>query len=158
METKQLIATECLEKSTEEIVTGDETWVYAYDPETRFHHQNGTQRPLLDQRNHVMSNLKKVMLIVFIDNAGVVHHEYVPAGQTVNGPFCVQVLKRLREAIRRKRLAKWQGGWSLHHDNALSHTSIVVDGWQLPFLLSMTSCLRCHQFLALPQKINGTQR
>ncbi|GBM62569.1 hypothetical protein AVEN_95548-1 [Araneus ventricosus] len=76
-----------------------------------------------------MSNPKKVIPIAFFDNEGVVHHEFVPAGQSVNGPFYVQVLKRLREEIRRKRPAKCQGGWPLHHDNAPSHTSIVLQTW-----------------------------
>ncbi|GBL89961.1 hypothetical protein AVEN_234677-1 [Araneus ventricosus] len=69
------------------------------------------------------------MLIAFFDNEDVVYHEFVPAGQTVNGPLHVQVLKRLRETIRRKRPTKWQGGWSLLHYNAPSHTYIVVQIW-----------------------------
>ena len=60
------------------------------------------------------------------DIDGVVHHEFVPPGQTVNGHFYVQVLQRLRDAVRRKRRDKWQGEWFLHHDNAPSHTSYVV--------------------------------
>ncbi|GFW16291.1 uncharacterized protein TNCV_4264561 [Trichonephila clavipes] len=36
------------------------------------------------------------MLIVFFDKNGVVHSEFVPEGQTVNGAFYVEVLKRLR--------------------------------------------------------------
>lgn len=78
------------------------------------------------------------MLTAFFNNEGVVafppriqilivvHHEFLPAIQTVNGPLYVQVLKRLKEAIQRKRPAKWLGGWSLHHDNAPSQASIVV--------------------------------
>ena len=46
--------------------------------------------------------------------------------QTVNGHFYVQVLKRLRDAVQRKRCNKWQGEWFLHHDNAPSHTLLVV--------------------------------
>jgi len=38
----------------------------------------------------------------------------------------VQVLQKLRDAVRRKRREKWQGEWFLHHDNAPSHTSLVV--------------------------------
>jgi len=65
------------------------------------------------------------MLIVFFDIDGVVHHEFSPPGQTVNGHFYVQVLQRLRDAVRRKWRDKWQGDWFLHHDNAPSHTSLV---------------------------------
>jgi histone-lysine N-methyltransferase SETMAR len=47
-------------------------------------------------------------------------------GQSVTGHFYVQVSQRLREAVRWKQCYKWQGEWFLHHDNALSHTSLVV--------------------------------
>ncbi|GBM40532.1 hypothetical protein AVEN_76938-1 [Araneus ventricosus] len=87
-----------------------------------------TSSPRPKKSRHVKSK-KIVMLIAFFDNEVVVHHEFVPAGQIVNCPFYVQVLKRLREAIRRKRPAKWQGGWPLHHDNGPSHTWIVVQTW-----------------------------
>jgi hypothetical protein len=44
------------------------------------------------------------MLIGFFpDIRGVVHHEYVPAGQTVNVKFYIEVLKRLRERVQRAR-------------------------------------------------------
>jgi len=66
------------------------------------------------------------MLIAFFDIDSVVNHEFVPPGQTVNGHFYVQVLQRLRDAVQRKRRDKWQGEWFLHHDNAPSHTSLVV--------------------------------
>ena len=38
----------------------------------------------------------------------------------------MQVLQRLRDAVRRKRRDKWHGEWFLHHNNAPSHTSLVV--------------------------------
>jgi len=42
------------------------------------------------------------------------------------GHFYMQVFQRLRDAFRRKWRYKWQGEWFLHHDNAPSHTSLVV--------------------------------
>jgi hypothetical protein len=49
------------------------------------------------------SKLKiKVMLIVFFDCHGIVHHEFVPEGQSVNAAFY------------------------LHQDNAPSHTALIV--------------------------------
>jgi len=39
----------------------------------------------------------------------------------------VEVLRRLRESVRRKRPEKWRyGDWILHHDNAPAHTSHLV--------------------------------
>ena len=69
----------------------------------------------------------KVMLIAFFDSKGIVHHEYAPDGQKINKEFYLEVLRRLRESVRRKRPEKWQDGdWILHHDNAPAHTSHLV--------------------------------
>lgn len=67
------------------------------------------------------------MLIVFFDADGIVHHEYAPQGQTVNKEFYLDVMRRLREAIRRKRPLLWESSrWMLHHDGAPAHTSCLV--------------------------------
>jgi hypothetical protein len=50
----------------------------------------------------------KTMLIVFIDIRSIVHHEFVPQGQTVNKKFYCEVLRRLRENIQRKRSDLWR--------------------------------------------------
>jgi hypothetical protein len=57
----------------------------------------------------------------FFDTDGLLHHEFVPPGQSLAGHFYVQVLQRLRDAVWRKRGGMWQGHWFLHHDNAPSH-------------------------------------
>jgi len=47
--------------------------------------------------------------------------------KTVNGKFYCEVLKRLREGIRRKSPKKWKNNnWFLHHDKAPAHTSPLV--------------------------------
>ena len=43
----------------------------------------------------------KVMLRAFCDWKGIVHHEFVPRGETVNREFYLKVMKRLWEAVRR---------------------------------------------------------
>ena len=47
----------------------------------------------------------KTMLITFFDQKGLVHHEFVPQGQTVNQHFYQQVLNRLNDRVRRCRPA-----------------------------------------------------
>ena len=55
------------------------------------------------------------------------HKELVPPGQTVNGNFYCEVLRWLRENVRRKRPEIWKNGdWLLRHDNALAHISLLV--------------------------------
>ena len=49
-------------------------------------------------------------------------------GGTVNKEYYRQVMRNLREAIREKRPDLWKNkNWLLHHDNALTHTSLLVN-------------------------------
>jgi histone-lysine N-methyltransferase SETMAR len=110
------------------IITGDETWVYGYDPETK---QQSSQwkspnSPQPKKVHQVCSNVKSV-LIVFSDIQGIVHKEFAPSGQNINGKFYCELLQRLREGIQSKHPDKWKkNNWFLHHDNALARTSLVV--------------------------------
>ena len=119
------------------LITGDESWVYGYDPETK---QMSSQwktpsSPRPKKARQVKSNVK-TMLIAFFDIDGLVHHEYVPRGQTVNKEFYKTVLQRLRDAVRRHRPEKWRSGkWILHHDNAPAHRAVATS----EFLAKKTS-------------------
>jgi len=86
-------------------------------------HTSSSPRP--KKSRHIKSK-EKVILIAFFDIDGVVHHEFVPPAQTVNGHFYVQVLQSLRDAVWRKWHDKWRGEWFLRHNNAPSHTSLFV--------------------------------
>lgn len=110
------------------IITGDESWVYGYDPETKAQSSEwiepGTPRPKKARRSR--SNIK-VMLTVFFDHRGIVHHEYAPRGTTINKESYRETLRRLRDAVRRKRPDLWASGdWMLQHDNAPAHSSCLV--------------------------------
>jgi len=91
------------------IITGDEAWVYGYDPETKQQSSQWKSPNSLWPKKvrQVCSNVKS-MLIVFFDIQGIVHKEFVLPGQTVNGKFYCEVVKRLREDIRRNRPDKWK--------------------------------------------------
>jgi hypothetical protein len=65
------------------------------------------------------------MLILFFDVKGTVSREFVPPNTPVNSDFYCDVLRHLRENVRRKRLELWRNhNWLLHHDNAPAHTSL----------------------------------
>ena len=67
------------------------------------------------------------MLTVFMDYRGVVQHEFLSEGQTVNKEYYLGGMRRLRESIRQKRPDLWaNNSWTLHQDNAPSHKTIVI--------------------------------
>ena len=111
------------ENVLKKVITGDESWVYGYDPETE---QQSLQWKRPDEprskkarqsRSHVKS-----MLIIFFDCEGIVHYEFAPRGQTINKEYYVEVLKRLPDAVKRKRTRFWSiGDWLLYQDNAPAH-------------------------------------
>ncbi|KAL4141749.1 hypothetical protein QTP88_004326 [Uroleucon formosanum] len=133
-ENRKQIATDLLECSESDdfffksIITGDETWVYGYDPETKVQSSQWKtpDSPRPKKARQVRSQVK-VMLTVFLDYQGVVHHEYAPKGQTITKEYYIDVLRRLRDAVRKKRPEfKESGSWKLHHDNAPAHSAHVV--------------------------------
>ena len=76
------------ENVLKKVITGDESWVYGYDPEAK---QQSSQWKRPDElrpkkarqsRRHVKS-----MLIIFFDCEGVVHYEFAPRGQTINKEY-----------------------------------------------------------------------
>jgi len=96
MECRTMVAGNLFEKSTQDptfltkTVMGDESRVFAYNPETKMQsaewHTSSSPGP---KKSCLVKSKEKVMLIAFSDINGVVHHEFVPPGQTVNGHFYV---------------------------------------------------------------------
>ena len=89
------------EKLLENVITGDESWVFQYDPETKrqSRHWKSVSSPR-PKKAHMQCSQVKVMLITFFDHQGMVHYEFVPQGQTVNQHFYKEVLTRLVNKIR----------------------------------------------------------
>ncbi|UYV67049.1 hypothetical protein LAZ67_4003761 [Cordylochernes scorpioides] len=110
------------------VITGDEAWIYGYDVETKAQSSQWKlpHEPRPKKACQVRSNVK-VLLTVFFDCRGMVHHEFLPQGRMVNKEYYLQVMRNLREAIRQKRPDLWKNkNWLLHHDNAPAHTSLLV--------------------------------
>ncbi|UYV72914.1 hypothetical protein LAZ67_10001150 [Cordylochernes scorpioides] len=86
------------------VITGDEAWVYGYDVETKAQSSQWKlpHEPRPKKARQVRSNVK-VLLTVFFDFRGVVHHEFLPQGRTVNKEYYLRVMHNLREAIPQKR-------------------------------------------------------
>ena len=76
-----------------DVITGDESWVFEYDTETKRQIAEWHTSASPGSKKDRMSNSKvKTMLIVFFDIRGLVRHEFVPHGTTVNAKLCVEVL------------------------------------------------------------------
>jgi len=107
---------------------GDETWCFAYDPETKRQSSEWvgetSPRPkkLIFQRSRI-----KAMLIILFDSQGVAHKEFVPEGKTVNAEFYKAVTDRLLKHIQRVRPAAFCfRDLFLLHDNAPAHEAASV--------------------------------
>ena len=110
------------------VITGDETWVFEYDPETKRQSREwksyGSPRPTKARKS---KSKVKVMLIVFFDIQGIVHFEFLPHGQTMNLTVYKEILRRLVRSVRDKRRSLWEANaWALHHDNASAHTALSI--------------------------------
>jgi len=76
------------------VITGDESWVYGYDPKTKQQSSQwkSSMSPRPKKARQVKSNVKS-MIITFPEVKGIVHREFVPTGQTVNSRFYYKVLR-----------------------------------------------------------------
>jgi hypothetical protein len=70
--------------------------------------------------------MMKTMLITFFNIKVTIHSEFIPQGQTVSQAYYVEILKRLKEAVLRKRPELCPSDWILHHDNAPTHKGLSV--------------------------------
>jgi len=86
------------------------------------------------------SKVKK-MLLCFYDSKGIIHHEFVPEGQTVTRSFYLSALESLWKRIRRVRPeCSAPDSWFLLHDNALVHRAVAVQ----EFLTRKQVCVLNH--------------
>ncbi|KAL4113850.1 hypothetical protein QTP88_017411 [Uroleucon formosanum] len=80
----------------ERIITGDESWIFEYDPEIKRQSQEWHTSASPRQKKGRMSKSKiKSMLICFFDSQGIVHKEFVPQDQTLNQTFYKEVLEKI---------------------------------------------------------------
>jgi hypothetical protein len=140
------------------MITGDETRVYGYDLETNVQSSqwkySSSPRPKKAQR--VRSKVK-VLLTVFFDYHGIVHHCYAPKGQTVNNEYYLEVISHLCDVIRARDQGVALRNWQLHHDSASAHSSHLIRSFlakygipfvhQAPYSPDMAPC----DFLLFPK-------
>jgi hypothetical protein len=104
------------------IITCDERWVYRYDVEnkTQCSQWVGKNSPRTKKAQRIISNVKVMFNLFYIED--IVRHEFLNQGQRMNRWYYIEVLKHLRENIRRGRFQLLRNSsWFLHHNNAPAH-------------------------------------
>ena len=93
------------------VITGDESWIFKYDPLNK--RQSLEWKSALlprPKKTRVFKSKTKVMLIAFFDVHGMVLAEFLPQGQTINHDVYKNVLGRLMRSVREKRRELWETG------------------------------------------------
>ena len=86
------------------LITGDESWIFKYNSETKRQSLQWKSPTSLKPKKARMSKSQiMVMLIAFFDGRGIVHAEFLPQGQTVKQNIYRDFLRRLMRSVREKR-------------------------------------------------------
>ena len=103
------------------IITGDETWVHYYEPETKRQSMQWKHASSPSSKKSQPS-AGKLLLTVFWDSEGPILEHYMEKDVTVRSVNYYNMLRNeLRPAIRSKRRGSLTQGVLLLHDNARPH-------------------------------------
>ena len=110
------------------VITGDETWIFEYDPETKRQRCQWKSQTSLRLKKARQSKSKiKVMLITFFDVRSIIHSEFLPQGQTINQQVYKEILQLLFCSVHEKRRELGQDKlWLLHYNNAPAHNALSI--------------------------------
>ena len=105
----------------ERVVTGYESWVHHFDPESKVQSMEYRHKTSPSPRKFkVIASARNVLLTIFWDMKGVVHMEFLKQGHTVNSEQYISTQRTLKARLRRVRSGRDS---ILQHDNARPHTS-----------------------------------
>ena len=112
----------------EDIVTGDETWIYHFQPDSKAKNKvwvsSEGDRPVIVRRCKTSNSL---LYAIFFDSKGPVLQIQVPKGSSVTGKFYKEsVLTHLVDFYQKRRPRTGVRGIKLLHDNTLAHKSTTV--------------------------------
>ena len=112
----------------EEIVTGDETWIYHFQPDSKAKNKvwvsSEGNRPVITRRCKTSNCM---LYAIFFDSKGPVLQIPVPKGSSVTGKFYIEsVPTQLVDCYQKCRLHTGVRGLKLLHDNTPAHKSATV--------------------------------
>ena len=117
----------CDPRRLEETVTGDETWIYHFQPDSEAKNKvwvsSEGNRPVIARR---CKTSNRMLYAIFFDSKGPVLQIPVPKGSSVTGKFYREsVLTQLDFYLKRRPRTSMRG-IKLLHDNAPAHKSAMV--------------------------------
>ena len=108
------------------VITGDETWIYHYDPESK--EQSRQWTPIGEpppQKVRKSQYSKKQMYAIFFDPKGIRAVVALESGKTVSSEwYTTSCLPELIQNVHKMRPEDGTRGLLLHHDNASSHKAL----------------------------------
>lgn len=118
----------CDPRRLDEVVTGDETWIYNFEPETKSKNKvwiaSDGERPIIARRQKTSN---RILYAIFFDSTGPVLQIPVPKGRSVTGKFYKEnILTPLVDFYQKRRPHTGIRGLKLLHDNAPAHKSVTV--------------------------------
>ena len=119
---------ECDPRRLKEIVTGDETWIYHFQPASKAKNKvcvsSEGDRPVIAGR---CKTSNRMLYAIFFDSKGPVLQIPVPKGSSVTGKFYREsVLTQLVDFYQKRRPRTGVRSIKLLHDNAPAHKSTTV--------------------------------
>ncbi len=105
------------------LIATDESWMFTYDPHTKFADMEWTRPGEPRPRKALRSrSQRKTLLILFFDTHGTIYCFFYDDGN-VDAEVYIQSIREMREALRRKRRQLWRNqDFLLLQDNASLHT------------------------------------
>ena len=118
----------CNPRRLEEIVTGDETWIYHFQPDSKAKNKvwvlSEGNKPVISCR---CKTSNRMLHAIFFDSKGPHLQIPVPKGSSVNGKFYREsVLTQLVDFYQKRRPCTGVRGIKLLHNNAPAHKSATV--------------------------------
>ena len=118
----------CDTRRLEEIVTGDETWIYNFQPHSKAKDEvwvsSEGDRPVIARR---CKTSNRILYAIFFYSKGPVLQIPFPKGSSVTGKFYREsVFTQVVDFYQKRRPRTGVGGIKLFHDNAPAHKSTTV--------------------------------
>jgi hypothetical protein len=108
-------------------LTGDELWVFQYDPEMKCQNIQWTSKSSSKPKIFRLQKTKIKTMVIIFDKQGVILTEFVSERQIVNSAFCVEVIWRSLKRISPVKLQfRADDNLFLLHDNAHFHSALVA--------------------------------